>query len=150
MKPIFNKQAGFDYEILEKYDAGLVLAGQEVKSVKNGQMNLKGAYVAFKHDPSPELFLINAHISKYKCAGPLPDYDPTHSRKLLLKKDEIASLIGKLKQKGLTLIPLKVYTNRNLVKVEIGLGRGKKRFEKKDQKKEKDIERETRREMGGY
>lgn len=150
MKPIFNKQAGFDYEILEKHDAGLVLAGHEVKSVKNGQLNLKGAYVAFKHGPNPELFLINAHISPYKCAGAMTDYDPTRSRKLLLKKNEIASLIGKLKQKGLTLIPLKVYTTRNLVKVEIGLGRGRKRFEKKEQKKSADIDRETKREIKRY
>lgn len=145
MQPIFNKQAGFDYEILERYEAGLILAGQEVKSVKNGQMNLKGAYVAFKHVPTPELYLINAHISAYKNAGPLPSYDPTRSRKLLLTKKEIKSLIGKLDQKGLTIVPLKVYTIRNLVKIELGLAKGKKQYEKKELKKKQDVEKEIRR-----
>lgn len=145
MQAIYNKQAGFDYEILEKYQAGLVLGGQEVKSVKNGQMNLKGAYVALRHVPAPELYLINAHISAYKNAGPLPDYEPTRSRKLLLTKKEIKSLIGKLDQKGLTIIPLKVYTIRNLVKIELGLCRGKKQYEKKEKKKKQDVEKEIRR-----
>ncbi|MFH0779942.1 MAG: SsrA-binding protein SmpB [Parcubacteria group bacterium] len=145
MQAIYNKQAGFDYEILEKYQAGIVLGGQEVKSVKNGQMNLKGAYVAFKHVPLTELYLINAHISAYKNAGPLPSYDPTRSRKLLLTKKEIKSLIGKSEQKGLTIAPLKVYTVRNLVKIELGLCRGKKRYEKKEKKKKQDVEKEIRR-----
>lgn len=145
MQPIFNKQAGFNYDILEKYEAGLVLSGQEVKSVKNGQMNLKGAYVALKHTPSPEFFLINAHISAYKNAGPLPSYDPTQSRKLLLTKKEIKSLIGKLNQKGLTIIPLKIYNVRNLIKLELGLGKGKKQYEKKEAKKNQDIKKEIRR-----
>lgn len=145
METIYNKYATFDYEILDKYAAGIVLSGQEVKSVKNGQMNLKGSYVAFKHEPKPELFLINAHISPYKMAGQLTNYDPTHSRKLLLHKNEIKSLLGKLQQKGLTLVPLKVYTTRNLVKLEIGLGRGKKQFEKKEHKKNQDVDKEIRR-----
>lgn len=145
MEPIYNKQAHFEYEILEKYEAGLVLTGQEVKSIRAGQMNLKGAYVTVKHEPKPELTLINAHVSPYKMAGRLPHYDPTRSRKLLMSRREINSLLGKIEQKGLTLLPLKVYTKHNLIKVEIGLGRGKKLYEKKEQKKEKDVKREIRR-----
>lgn len=145
MESIYNKQAHFEYEILEKYEAGLVLTGQEVKSIRAGQMNLKGAYVTIKHKPKPELTLINAHVPAYKLAGRLPHYDPTRSRKLLMSRREINSLLGKIEQKGLTLLPLRVYTKHNLIKVEIGLGRGKKLYEKKELKKEKDVKREIRR-----
>ena len=145
MKSIINKQAGFSYEILDKYQAGLVLKGYEAKSIKDGQINLKGAYISIQYNPKPELYLIKAHVSKYKPAGPLPNYDPERPRKLLLNKIEIKALLGKLEQKGLTIVPLKVYTTRNLVKVEIGLARGKKLFEKKESKKNKDVAREIRR-----
>ncbi|MBU1132334.1 SsrA-binding protein SmpB [Patescibacteria group bacterium] len=145
MKSVFNKHATFDYEILDKFQAGLVLTGHEVKSVKQGQINLKGAFITMRHSPKPELFLTNAHISPYFLAGRLADYDPTRSRKLLVKKEEIKSLLGKLEQKGLTLVPLKVYTIRNLVKIEFGLARGKKKFEKKESKKKKDVEQEIKR-----
>jgi len=145
MNSIINKQAAFDYEILEKYQAGLVLTGAEVKSVKAGQMNLKGAYITIKHLPKPELYLTNAHISHYKPAGTKLSYDPTAPRKLLVTKQELNSLIGKLEQKGLTIVPLKVYTIRNLVKVEFGLAKGKKKFEKKEDIKKKDLQRDIRR-----
>ena len=92
-----NKQANFDYEILDKYEAGIVLEGHEVKSVRQGQINLKGAFATFKQG---ELYLTNAHISPYKYAGHLKDYDPTRPRKLLITKKEIKRLLGKLQQKG--------------------------------------------------
>lgn len=150
MQAIANKLAYHDYEILEKYEAGIVLLGHEVKSTKNGQMNLKGSYVTIKHTPQLELFLINAHVSRYKMAGALPEYNPTRSRKLLLGKKEINSLVGKLEQKGLTLVPLRVYTKHNLIKIEIGLAKGKKLFEKKEQKKKKDVEKEIRRTLKSF
>lgn len=145
MEAIHNKKAYFDYEILEKYQAGLVLSGAEVKSIKGGQMNLKGSYITIKHSPKPELYLTNAHISRYKPAGTKVAYDPTRSRKLLVTKKELSYLVGKLEQKGLTIVPLTVYTIRNLVKLEFGVAKGKKNFEKKDQKKQKDIDRDVRR-----
>lgn len=147
MQTIFNKYAGFSYEILGKLEVGLVLTGQEVKSIKNGQLSLKGAYVNIIYDPKPELFLVKASISHYKKSNFNANYDPERPRKLLISKSELKSLIGKLEQKGLTIIPLKVYTVRNLVKMEIGLARGKKLYEKKEQIKKRDVEREIRRTM---
>lgn len=140
-----NKKALFDYEILEKFEAGIVLTGQEVKSVKNNQINLKGSYVVIKDN---EAFLLNTHISPYKKAGILKDYNPTRGRKLLLNKKELKHLIGKSQEKGLTIVPLKVYTKgRGKIKIEIGIGRGKKKYEKKELIKKRDIEREMRESM---
>ncbi|HUT22103.1 MAG TPA: SsrA-binding protein SmpB [Candidatus Bipolaricaulota bacterium] len=150
MKPVYNKQAHFDYEILEKFEAGLKLTGAEVKAVKAGGINLKGSYVTLKQQPKTEVFLINAHISKYKPAGEQPEYDPTGSRKLLLRKEEINKLTGILRQKGLTFVPLRVYTKHNLVKLEFGVGRGKKRFEKKDSIKKRENDRKIERAMKQY
>lgn len=135
-----NKRAVFDYEILDKYEAGLMLSGAEVKSVKNGHLSLKGSFVTI-HDN--ELYLTNAHVSPYPYANPKISYDPTRSRKLLVRKAEIKSLIGKMHVKGLTLVPLRVYTKRRLVKLEFAVGRGKKAFDKRT-----DIaKRESKREM---
>lgn len=145
MQAIINKQAHFSYEIMDAFEAGIVLRGHEVKAVKNGQLSLKSAYVSIVNEPDPALYLIKAHISAYKFAGNLTNYDPERPRKLLIKKNELKTLIGKLQQKGLTIIPLRVYTKRNLVKVEIGLARGKKLFEKKEAKKLKDVDKEIRR-----
>jgi len=145
MQAIINKQAHFSYEIMDAFEAGIVLRGHEVKAVKNGQLSLKSAYVSIVNEPMPALYLIKAHISAYKFAGNLTNYDPERPRKLLIKKNELKTLIGKLQQKGLTIIPLRVYTKRNLVKVEIGLAQGKKLFEKKEAKKLKDVDREIRR-----
>ncbi len=124
-----NKKALFDYEILEKMEAGLVLTGQEVKSAKLGQMSLKGAFVTFHGD---EAMLTNAHLAKYKPAGLLPHYDPERSRKLLLKKREIQYLRGKSEERGLTIIPLRVYINNHLIKVEIAVGRGRHKYDKRE------------------
>lgn len=137
-----NKKAFFDYEILEKYEAGIVLFGHEVKAVKNGNISLKGAYVTLH---SGEPFLIGAHIGRYKQAGGLVGYDPERSRKLLLKKKEIGYLSAKNEEKGLTILPIKVYIKHSKVKIEIGVGRGKRQFEKKEKIRKRDIERDIRR-----
>lgn len=145
MSIALNKKAYFDYEILETFEAGAVLSGQEVKSVKNNQISLKGAYVVLKDS---EAYLLNAHISPYKKAGILRDYNPTRSRKLLLHKKQLKYLIGKSQEKGLTIIPLKVYTKgRGIVKIEIGIGKGKKKYEKRELIKKRDTEREMREKM---
>jgi len=144
---IINRAAKFNYEILDKYQAGLVLQGHEVKAIKNGQMSLKGSYVTIRKTPKLELFLVKARVSPYKKAGPMPDYDPERPRKLLLQKSEISKLIGKIKEKGLTLVPLKVYNKQDLIKVEIGLAQAKKQYQKKEDKKRRDVEREIRRAM---
>lgn len=142
-----NKKARFDYEILETYEAGLVLSGQEVKSVKQGGVNLKGSFVTF-HGKSARL--TNAHIGKYGPAGPLPEYDPTQSRTLLLKRKEINYLRGKSLEAGLTIVPLSVYSKNRLIKVEIGLAKGKKSYDKRQSIKKRDIEREIRRANGKH
>ncbi len=139
MSLVENKKALFDYEILEKYQAGLVLSGQETKSAKDGQINLKGTYVTFH---GGEAYVTNMHIARYKPAGQLPEYDPTHSRKLLLRKKEIAYLQGKSLEKGLTIVPLKVYIKGRLVKIEIAVARGKHKYDKREAIKKKDLKRE--------
>jgi SsrA-binding protein len=123
-----NKRASFDYEIIDKYEAGLVLTGSEVKSIKAGRISLKESFVTIKGN---ELFLTNSNIPKYEFAGKLLSYEPTRSRKLLLKRSEIKSLIGKSRTHGLTLVPLRVYTKRRLIKLEFALGKGKKAFDKR-------------------
>ena len=123
-----NKRAHFDYELQDKYEAGLMLTGAEVKSAKKGHISLKGSFVAMHEN---ELYLTNANISPYPFANPKIAYDPTRSRKLLVKKAEIKSLIGKLHSKGLTLVPLRVYTKRRLIKLEFAVARGKKAFDKR-------------------
>lgn len=133
-----NKRACFDYQISDKYEAGLVLLGGEVKSVRAGHISLKESFVTIKES---ELFLTNAHISFYKQAGLVKSYNPTRSRKLLLKKSEIKHLIGKLRMAGLTLVPLRVYTKKRLLKLEFGLGKGKKKFDKREDLKKKDAKR---------
>ena len=139
---IENKKVLHDYDILEKYEAGIVLIGHEVKSVKNGNIKLKSAFVTFyKGEP----FLTNAHITKYKGAGSILDYDPDRSRKLLLKKREIKRILGKSSEKGLTIVPISVYTKGSKIKVEIAVAHGKKQYEKKEKIKKKDLDREVMR-----
>lgn len=137
-----NKRANFDYEILQKFEAGLSLAGQEVKSAKAGNVQLKGAYVSIANGQAS---VINMHIGAYPKAGPLPSYNPTRTRQLLLHKREINHLIGKKQELGLTLVPLRVYTKHNRVKLEFGIGRGKKKFDKRDDIKRRDVKRDLRR-----
>jgi len=139
-----NKLAYFNYKILEKFEAGIVLTGAEVKSVKKGQIDLKGSYVTIHNN---EAWLINAHISPYKMASSQKDYDPTRARKLLLKQKEIKSLIGKEKAQGLTIVPISVYIIRRLVKIKLGLARGKKKADKRESIKKRDVNRKIRRAM---
>lgn len=137
-----NKKAFFEYEVLEKMEAGLVLSGQEVKSTKLGQINLLGSYITFHHNRA---YALNMHINKYKAAGPLPNYDPTQTREVLLHKKQIAYLQEKSKEKGLTIMPLRVYTKGRLVKMEIAVARGKKLYDKRESIKKRDIQREISR-----
>lgn len=130
-----NRQARFNYKILEKYEAGIVLAGHEVKSAKKGRITLKGSYVTIKNQ---EAWLINAQIPSFQPKNTPKDYEPIRSRKLLLHKNEIKSLIGKTKQKGLTLVPLRVYTKHNLIKLEFGLGQGRRKTDKREKIKQRE------------
>ncbi|MDD5489992.1 MAG: SsrA-binding protein SmpB [Candidatus Moranbacteria bacterium] len=132
-----NKRASFDYDISEKFEAGLVLRGYEVKSVKTGHISLKGSFVTVKDE---ELYLTNANIPLYKHAGAIANYDPTAPRKLLLHRAEIRTLIGKSRVEGLTLVPIRVYTKRGLLKLEFGIGKGRKKHDKRSviQKRESD------------
>ena len=142
-----NKRAYFNYNILEKFEAGVVLTGQEVKSIKLGRINLAGSYVVLRQNPQrriPEVFLIGAHIPPYQPKNAPKDYNPERSRKLLLRKIEIKRLIGKVKEKGLTLIPLRVYSKYAKIKIEFGLGKGRKKFDKREIIKKREVEREIR------
>ena len=139
-----DKKAYFKYEILEKFEAGIILIGQEVKSIKSGRINLAGSYVVLKNN---EVYLIGCHIPAYQPKNAPPDYNPERSRKLLLKKSEIKYLIGKSKQKGLTLVPLRVYTKRGKIKIEFAVARGKKKVDKRELIKKREAEREIRREL---
>lgn len=137
-----NKKALFDYEILEKLEAGLVLTGYETKSAKAGNVNLKGSFVTFHNN---DALLTNAHIGLYKPAGKMDEYDPTHSRRLLLKRREIEYLRSKSEEKGLTIVPLRVYTKQRFIKVEIGIARGKKTYDKRETIKKRDMAKEVKR-----
>lgn len=137
-----NKKAYFEYEILDTLEAGLVLTGQETKSIRKGGAKLDGSYVTF-HKGKPQL--TNAHISKYRYAGQLTEYDPTRSRALLLKTKEISYLRGKSEEKGLTIVPLSLYTRGRRIKVELGIVKGKKLHQKKQSLKDRDIYREAKR-----
>jgi SsrA-binding protein len=137
-----NKRAHFDYELADRYEAGLVLVGQEVKSAKTGHISLKGSFVTVKRN---ELYLTNANIPPYKHAGIIKNYDPTRPRKLLLRKSEIKHLIGKARVEGLTLVPIRVYTKRKLIKLEFAVGRGKKEFDKRETIAKREAERKIRR-----
>ena len=140
-----NRRARYDYEILETYEAGLVLYGFEVKAIKTGHISLKGSYVIIKNN---EAYLLNAFIHPYQPANVPKDYNPERTRKLLLNKSEIRSLIGKSKQKGLTLIPLRLYTKRGKIKLEFGIGKGKRKIDKREKIKKREVEREIQRKMG--
>lgn len=139
-----NRKAKFDYEILEKFEAGMVLIGQEVKSIKSGRISIKGSYVVLKGE---EPYLIGANVPPYQPKNAPPDYEPERSRKLLLTKSEIKHLIGKTKEKGLTLVPLRVYTKRGKVKLEFGIGKGRKKADKRELIKKREAERELEREL---
>lgn len=136
-----NKKAGFDYELMDKIEAGIILKGHEVKSAKSGGAKLSGAYVVAR---GRTFWLIGAHISRLKQAGKLMSYDPERSRELLLSKKEINYLLGKGADKHLTFIPTRMYTKAGKIKLEFAIARHKKKYEKREQIKRRDVERQIR------
>lgn len=137
-----NRRAAYDYELKDRFEAGLVLTGQEVKSVKTGHISLNGSFITRK---GQELFLTNANIPPYKFAGEMKNYDPTRPRKILVKKSEIRHLTGKLTTEGLTLVPLCVYTKKKLVKLEFAVGKGKKQHDKRHDIQKREDQRKIER-----
>lgn len=136
-----NKSAQHDYEILETLEAGIALTGSEVKSIREGRISLKESYADFNGE---ELYLVDCNISPYHAANVF-NHEPLRPRKLLLHKRELKRLAGKIREKGLTLVPTKIYLNdRGLIKVELALARGKKTYEKREAIKKRDVEREVR------
>ena len=138
-----NPNANRNCHIEEKFEAGVVLSGSEVKSIKNGKISIKESYAIIKKG---ELYVINSYIPKHTNSSYF-NHDETRDRKLLLNKIEIRKLIGKTKIKGYTLVPIKVYSKKNLIKFEIGLGKGKKLYDKRVDLKKKDLKRELQREF---
>ncbi|MEI7741490.1 MAG: SsrA-binding protein SmpB [bacterium] len=136
-----NKRARLDHEILEKYEAGIVLTGAEVKSLRAGNAKLQGTYITVARG---ELWLIGAHIGKYVGAGAQEGYDPTRSKKLLVHKKEMLGLAGKIQQAGLTLVPLELYTAGRRIKLSFALARGKKLHDKREDLKRRDLDRDIR------
>ncbi|MEW6600350.1 MAG: SsrA-binding protein SmpB [Nitrospirota bacterium] len=141
-----NRKAFHDYHIQDKHEAGISLLGTEVKSLREGRANLKDSYVIIKEG---EAYLLNCHISPYS-HGNILNHDPLRTRKLLLHKKEIVKLWGGISQKGFTLVPLKIYFKNGKAKVEIGLAKGKREYEKRDSIKAKEAKREIERHMKSY
>ncbi|MBE9014625.1 SsrA-binding protein SmpB [Chroococcidiopsis sp. CCALA 051] len=142
-----NRKARFLYDILETYEAGLQLMGTEVKSIRAGKVNLQDGYALIRNG---EAWLINVHISPYTSSSQYFNHDPRRTRKLLLHRQEIRKLIGKVEQQGLTLVPLKLYLKRGLVKISIGLAKGKKLHDKREDLKRRQDQREIQRAMKNY
>ncbi len=141
-----NKKAYFNYTVLESIEAGLVLTGPEVKSIRKGQIDLKGSYVTI--DSQSEAWLVNVYIAPYQPAkSAQKKYEPNHARKLLLNKKEISYLLGKEKERGLAIVPLKLFIKNNFIKLDIGIVRGKKQFDKRETLKKKEFEKRKRRVM---
>jgi len=136
-----NRKARHEFEILETYEAGMVLTGSEVKSLRAGRANLKDSFARIARG---EMFLLNAHISPYAAANRF-GHEPERERKLLLHRSEIDKLTGRVQERGLTLIPLKIYFKNGRAKVLLGLGRGKKAYDKRESIKKRDQDRESRR-----
>ena len=132
-----NRKANFEYEILNRYEAGIVITGTEVKSIRDGKVNIQESYGRIVND---EVWIINSHINEYKY-GNINNHEPLRNRKLLLNKREIRKIKQQLQEKGLTLVPLKVYFKGSLVKIEIGIAKGKKLYDKRESIKKRDIER---------
>jgi SsrA-binding protein len=144
MSIIQNRKAFFDYTVEERFEAGLVLEGWEVKAIRAGQAQLKEAYVIVR---GGEIFLLNAHITPLKTASTHIHPEPTRTRKLLLNAAEIRKLIGKVERSGYTLVPLDLHYSKGRIKLNIGLAKGKRQFEKRDATREKDWKREQQRLM---
>ena len=136
---ILNKKAKFDYLIYDTLEAGIVLTGTEIKSIRNGSCNLKDSYILIKNN---EAFILNMHISNYD-KGSIFNTEETRNRKLLLHKNEILKLKDKISIKGFAIVPLKLYFKDGIAKIEIGVAKGKHTYDKKESIKERDIKRET-------
>lgn len=141
-----NRKARHSYDILETLEAGIMLVGPEVKSLRNGGGNIKDSYAQIA---GGEVYINNLHISPYAQAS-IFNYEPERKRKLLMHKREIVRLAGKVKEKGLTLVPLSIYLKGHLIKIEIGLAKGKKEYGKKEAIKERDVKREVAREVKSW
>lgn len=136
-----NRKARHDYSILDTIEAGIVLHGTEIKSIRNGRINLKDGFARIRNG---EIYLYNVHISPYE-QGNLFNHDPLRTRKLLMHKRQIARLTGETKNTGITLVPLKVYIKDGFAKVLIGIAKGKKQYDKREDLKRKDIDRQLQR-----
>ncbi len=136
-----NKKAYFDYEILETFEAGIVLQGQEVKATRNNRMNLNGSYATFHNG---ELFLLNSSIAKYQPKNQSSDYAEDRSRKLLLSKKQLEKIFVATKEKRMTLVPLKAYPQNGKIKILLGLGRGKKSYDKRETIKQRDFKKQVK------
>ena len=145
MKTILNKKAAFNYNLFDKFEAGIVLTGNEIKQVRAGKISLSDSYVVILDG---EAYLLNTYIAPYEKAAE-PTSDPRKSRKLLLNKGEIDFFIGKLSGSDLTIVPTKLYFRRNYAKIEIALAQGKKKFDKREAMKKKDEIRETQKFLRG-
>lgn len=143
MIEIQNRKAKFDYEIIDTYEAGIVLTGTEVKSIRAGKAQLKDSYAIIRNS---ETFILNMHISHYE-QGNIFNHDEDRTRKLLLHKNEILRLRDKLEVQGFSLVPLKVYFSSNKVKVLIGLAKGKKSYDKREAIKKRDMDREIKKQL---
>lgn len=136
---IVNREAGFNYFVLESIECGIVLTGTEIKSIRDGKCNLKDSYARIRNN---EIYLLNMNIAEYK-EGNIFNHNPKRTRKLLLHKNEILKLSSKIEQDGLTLVPLKLYFKKNKVKILLGLCKGKKTYDKRETIKERDLKREA-------
>ncbi|MDX1643788.1 MAG: SsrA-binding protein SmpB [Thermoanaerobaculia bacterium] len=139
-----NRKARHEYHLLDRFEAGIVLTGTEVKSVREGRVQLKDSYVEIRDG---EAYLVGAHIGPYS-HGNLDNHDPERNRKLLLKRRELDKLFGRTKLRGLTVVPLSVYLKGNLIKLEIALAEGKKRFDKREAARRRQMEKEAREAIG--
>jgi SsrA-binding protein len=137
-----NRQARFQYEVLETYEAGIELLGTEIKSIRAGKVNLRDGFALIRNG---EVWLLNVHISPHNTTSQFFNHDPRRNRKLLMHRREIRKLIGQVEQKGLTLVPLKMYMKGGWVKVSIALGRGKKLHDKRDDSRRRDDQRDMQR-----
>ena len=138
-----NRQAGHYYHLLEKFEAGVELTGTEVKSIREGKANLKDGYAIVRGD---EIFLIDCHISPYT-AGSYANHDPLRDRRLLLRREEINKLKGRTQEKGLTVVPTRLYLKKNLIKCEIALAKGKNVYDRREAERQRTLDRETEMEM---
>ena len=143
---IQNRKVNFDYEIIDTFEAGIVLTGTEIKSIRLGKCNLKDSYAIIKNN---EIFILNMHISQYE-QGNRFNHEETRTRKLLMHKKEILKLRDKLEIEGFTLVPIKLYFKGNKAKLMLGLAKGKKNYDKRETIKKKDIERQIAKDLKNY